>query len=325
LTRTVNPKDSASVKPELRASVSVEGENNSSFVLNGNTKGEYINNQLNLNSNIKYRLRIKTANGKEYLSDFVPVQRSPSIDSIHWKRTGDEIQLFAATHDPQNKTWYYRWEYDETWEINSAFPTFFQYRSGAVINRANPLEIYYCWAYESASRILLNSSAKLTEDRITAQSIKNIRIGSERIAVRYSILVRQYALTKDAYEFWEIMKRNTEQVGTLFDPQPSQIKSNIKCVNDAKEPVIGFVSAGSFDQKRIFIKKEQVEPWKFNRFCEQHVVTLDSFQHYFESQTHIPLNEWYHPVTGRLGGYNSGTTECVDCRVHGSTTKPSYW
>lgn len=118
LTRTVNPKDSSTIKPEPGAIVSVEGENNTSFLLTGNSNGQYVHNQLNLNNNVRYRLRIKTAKGKEYLSDFVPVQHSPQIDSIYFKRTANEIQLFASTHDAQNKTWYYRWEYDETWEIN---------------------------------------------------------------------------------------------------------------------------------------------------------------------------------------------------------------
>lgn len=325
LTRSVNPKDSSTIKPELRAVVSVEGENNTSFKLTGNTRGEYTHNQLNLNTNIKYRVRIRTENGKEYLSDFVPVQPSPQIDSIYWRRTDNQIQLFASTHDPQNKTWYYRWDYDETWENNSAFPTFYEYKAGSVVPRANPFEIYYCWSFSSSSRILLNSSAKLSQDVIRSQPLTSIAIGSERISVRYSILVRQYALSKEAYEFWEIMRKNTEQVGTLFDPQPSQFQSNVRSLGSSDEPVIGFVSAGSYAQKRLFISRAEVEPWRYNLYCELKIVTLDSFQYYFNSRTHVPVNEWYDPMSGRFGGYESGTTQCVDCRTFGTTVKPSYW
>src|SRR5687767_6866264 len=51
LSRTFDPARVGTIIPELRAQVTVEGEDNSTFSLTGNTKGEYINNQLNLKSN----------------------------------------------------------------------------------------------------------------------------------------------------------------------------------------------------------------------------------------------------------------------------------
>jgi hypothetical protein len=129
LSRTFDPSRVGVIIPENRAQVTVEGENNTIFSFTGNTRGEYTNNQLNLNNNVKYRLRIRTSGGKEYLSDYVPVQISPAIDSVHWKRTDEGIQMLVSTHDPQNKTWYYRWQYDETWEIHSDFISNFSGRT----------------------------------------------------------------------------------------------------------------------------------------------------------------------------------------------------
>src|SRR5882672_3993956 len=67
LSRTVDLRDTTTIKPELKAVVTVEAENGSVFTFTGNTKGEYSNPQLTLNDNLKYRLRIKTTDGKEYL------------------------------------------------------------------------------------------------------------------------------------------------------------------------------------------------------------------------------------------------------------------
>ncbi len=36
----------------------------------------------------------------------------------------------------------------------------------------------------------------------------------------------------DAYNFWTNLKRNTEQLGSLFDLQPFTELGNITCVND---------------------------------------------------------------------------------------------
>src|SRR5687768_9192949 len=76
VSRTFNPTDIGTVLPVANAEVTVEGEDNTMFLLSGNNSGEYTNSQLPLDNAVKYRLRIKTTGGKEYLSDFVPVQTS---------------------------------------------------------------------------------------------------------------------------------------------------------------------------------------------------------------------------------------------------------
>lgn len=324
LSRTFNPTDIATVVPELQAQVTVEGDNNTTFSLTGNAQGQYTHSQLNLNTNAKYRLRIITVGGQEYLSEYVSVQASPTIDSVYWQRTNEAIQFFVTTHDPQNKTWYYRWEYDETWEINSDFISLFRYVEPDVVPRADPYSIYYCWKHESSARIFLNSSAKLSEDVISAQPLHSIPIGTERIGVRYSVIVRQYALTEEAFEFWDILKKNTEQVGTLFDPQPSQLLSNIHSVKDPAELVIGYVSAGSISEKRIFVRRNEVHPWNYITNCTERVIPLDSIQFYFPKEPWIPLREWYIPG-GRLGGYYSSIRTCVDCTTRGTNVRPSFW
>lgn len=325
LSRTFDPTRVGVIIPELRAQVTVEGENNTTFVLTGNTRGEYINNQLNLNTNVKYRLRIKTTGGKEYLSDYVPVQIAPPIDSVHWKRTDEGIQVLVSTHDPQNKTWYYRWEYNETWEIHSNFISNFRWQDPLVVNRPDPFAIYFCWVSDASRQIFANSSAKLSQDVISSQQLNLIPLAAERISVRYSIHVTQYALTEPAYKFWEIMKKNTEQVGTLFDPQPSQLLSNIHSASDPNEPVIGFVSAGAVSQKRLFIRRNEVEPWRYRLECEERIIPLDSLRFFFANDQWIPLQEWYSPTSGRLAGYSSGTRICVDCTVRGTNIKPAFW
>ena len=323
LSRTFNTTDIGRLVPVTSAEVIVEGEDNTLFLLSENPAGEYTNSQLPLNDAVKYRLRIKTTGGKEYLSDFVPVQQTPDIDSVHWERTEDGLQLLVSTHDPQNSTWYYRWEYDETWEIHSDFISHLEFVDPNVVLRADPNAIYYCWKHDASTGIFLNSSAKLTSDIISDQKLQLIPVADEKISVRYSILVRQYSLTKEGYQFWEIMKKNTEQVGTLFDPQPSQLLSNIHSVDDAMEPVIGYVSAGSVSEKRLFIHRSQVEPWRYRRDCSERTIPLDSIRFFFPNQTYIPLQEWY--VFGRLAGYTSSLKTCVDCTTRGTNVRPSYW
>jgi hypothetical protein len=150
--------------------------------------GLYTSNTLPINSSRKYRLRIKTKNAKEYLSDFVEVKITPAIDSISWKEEEKGVQIYSNTHDPLNKTIYYRYDYDETWEIHSAYlavtkvdgVTSNGYPIIRYTNFSDP-QIYYCWKYDTSKSILLASSAKLEKDVIHLKPLLFIPTEDERI------------------------------------------------------------------------------------------------------------------------------------------------
>src|SRR5215467_9787365 len=81
LSRTTNVYDTA-LEPETNAQLTVEGDDGNKFSLVENGNGEYSIDQLQLNGNAKYRLDIKTADTKEYVSDYSSVKNAPPIDSI---------------------------------------------------------------------------------------------------------------------------------------------------------------------------------------------------------------------------------------------------
>ncbi|HEX4372916.1 MAG TPA: DUF4249 family protein, partial [Puia sp.] len=82
LSRTQNVNDSIYLvnNPETGAAVSVIGANGDSYNLNEQSAGRYVTDQLLLNASELYRLKIITTNGKQYLSDSVPVKQTPPID-----------------------------------------------------------------------------------------------------------------------------------------------------------------------------------------------------------------------------------------------------
>jgi hypothetical protein len=80
--------------------------------------------------------------------------------------------------------------------------------------------------------------------------------------MEYSILVHQYALTGDAFTFWENLKNNTENLGSIFDAQPSEISGNIHNVNNPAQPAVGYVSVCTVQSKRIFIHNQQLPRWQ---------------------------------------------------------------
>ncbi|MEP6583784.1 MAG: DUF4249 domain-containing protein, partial [Ginsengibacter sp.] len=121
LTRSVKLYDSVNIVPEQNAIVNIESETNQLFPLNETASGVYTSAILTLNSNEKYRLQIKTQDNKDYVSDFVAVRRTPDIDTLSWTRENGGVKIYVNTHDAQNNTRYYRWDYEETWEFHSTY------------------------------------------------------------------------------------------------------------------------------------------------------------------------------------------------------------
>src|SRR5882724_12181195 len=118
--------DTSYVNYETGARITVEDSLNNSFFLTELSGGKYFVSQLNLSPNQKYRLHILTSDGREYASDYIAVKNTPPIDSLVWQQLNG-VTIFVNTHDPQNKTRYYRWEYDETWEYHSSFHSELKY------------------------------------------------------------------------------------------------------------------------------------------------------------------------------------------------------
>jgi Domain of unknown function (DUF4249) len=345
LSQTVNLSNAGTTNPLQKATVTVESDQNNSYALTETNNGKYVSGGLNLNSAQKYRLRIKTADNKVYLSDFVAVLNSPPIDSINFAIEGNGLNIYSNTHDPKNNTHYYRWDYQETWMIHSNYDSFFVSDGHTIVGRTN--EIYTCWATDASSTIVLGSSAKLINDVIVNNPITSIASSSEKLGVEYSILVRQYALSADAFKFWTNLKKNTEQLGSIFDGEPSSINGNIHSVTNATEPVIGYLSVGGTSNQRIFIRNQQLPAWVSDKAYPN--CQLDTFLYKYVSPT-APLdtinqvNKAFNflngadspsnpliPVgaIGRPGGppigYSGSARECVDCTLRGTNKQPIFW
>jgi hypothetical protein len=342
LSRTVNVNAATTTNPVADATVVIQDDQNGSYSLQSLNNGYYTSPILNLGNTHKYRLSITTSDGKIYLSDYVSSIASPPIDSIGFsvvsnKQQGAGVQIYLNTHDPNNSTHYYFWNYTETWQFHADYESLYV-SDGTQINGRTPAQyIYSCYGNSISNNILLGSSAKLSQDVIYQAPISFIPSTSEKIEQRYSINIKQSALSADAYNYFQILKQNTEELGSIFDAQPAQLTGNIHCTTDATLPVIGYISAGSIQQKRIYIDVTQLpDTWKptYPYNCS---VDTDYFvnpktgvkevQLYLIPlpNSNIPINLFYVKGGSSPAGYVYSDITCVDCTVRGTLTKPSFW
>jgi hypothetical protein len=326
LSRTVQLTDSTtSSTPEAGAKVSVQGSSGEIFSFTEMAGGIYKSIPLTLNYNEQYRLRITTSGGGQYESDYVPVKQTPHIDSITWKQQ-NAVTISANTHDPANYAKYYRWDFVETWQYTATYDRTIAESNGMIYYVESTTQTYNCWSSDNSTDILLGSTVALSQDVISEAPITLIPQNSEKIGIRYSILVQQYALTEEAYQYFQVLKKNTENLGSIFDAQPTQLVGNIHSVTNPSEIVIGFITASSVQQQRIFISNNQLNNWNWvyngedcrlisiaqnpNNFLIYNYPDTSYAPYYFISPSSIQLAK----------------KVCVDCSVRGGTTnKPPYW
>ncbi|HVS91386.1 MAG TPA: DUF4249 domain-containing protein [Mucilaginibacter sp.] len=365
LSRTVNLSATTKSSPEKNAFVAVDGDQGVSYPLTEIKPGTYAVAGLNLDRTHKYRLNIRTSDGKQYASDFVPVVDAPPIDSVGFDSKGTQasgagVNIYVSTHDPGNRVQYFRWDFTETWEFTSAFESLFYSNGDTVLVRNTTIDtndIYHCWRSDSSSSVLLGSTAKLSKSVIVNQPINFIRSTSEKVSREYSILVRQYALTADAYNFYSTLRKNTEQLGSIFDAQPSQLPGNIHCVSNPSEPVLGYVAVGGVSSRRIFIMETQLPYWRpityytinscklayavddVNGPCclfryrnkkgeiENQVDEYINYDKGHPLDPLIPIGPILDNTTNSrmVIGYTAATRDCTDCTLRGTNIKPEFW
>lgn len=328
--------DSIQVFPETGASMEIQSEQGASYPLAEQTGGKYAIDRVPVDPAQKYRVHIRTSNGKEYLSDLTEVKITQPIDSVNWKAGPDLVTIFVSTHDDQKKSIYYQWSFEETWQysppyissyifapLDTAADPFF------LIPRLNSRDYTNCWQSSQSFNINLGSSASLNSDVISKFPIQIISYdGSNRLVSRYSILVKQNALSKDAYEWKQKLKKNTEQLGSIFDAQPSETGGNLHCATDPSEQVIGFIGCSSQTKKRIFINRYELPD--VHVFTGYEICSVDSVKRenegdeFGDTTIELVIDHLYkgNAIIGATGASRS----CIDCTLKGGVNvKPTFW
>lgn len=309
--------------PELNAQVEIVAQNGTKWQLTDQRNGEYSGSPL-LPTNLPLKLRIQTSDGKTYESPYQNSLTSPDIDSVTFKQEEGGVRLYVHASNSSASSKNYRWTYTETWENRSWYETFHDYINGEIVPRPSGDQIYRCWKSEGEKNVIVNNTNELGQDIISYQPIAFIPNYSEKFYTRYSIIVQQIALTKEAYDFWDILRKNTELTGSLFDPQPSKMPTNVKCTNDPTRYAVGFISVGKISEKRIFIMNSDLNLWPRRN---ENASCAASEMPRFIAERFLSQNKGFLPaylVTS--GGFGVAPSGCVDCRLNGGkNVEPSFW
>ncbi len=266
-----------------------------------------------------YTLHINTnSDNLNYESLPVEMKGVPPIDSLYYDKIVveqpyenfkgiDACQIYLNTYDPSDNCKYFRWDYSETWELRLLFD---------VPNQT-------CWISDKSHAINIKSTVAFNEARINRLPVNYITNATDRLKTKYSIVVNQYSLNEDEFNYWEKIQDVAIQVGGLYDIIPSSIPGNIHCIENPEKVVLGYFSVSAKSSKRIFIKDNFegiINPYAN---CVTDTIGTDK---------PVGLNEtvWilvYHKCSIPCSSTFEITThrECADCTTRGTTIKPDFW
>lgn len=332
--------------PETGAQVAIIDSQNNTFIFNETSFGTYKSvNQFKAISEQSYTLKVTTKNGNSYSSTSEKLTAAVQIEklttSIETSREGVEgVSISVHSFNPNNNANYYRYEYAETYKIS---PPFWSDEKLDIVSDTRPFRVEVvkrivdnkdCYATINSKQILVTETKSLAEDRVNFP-VRFILDSDFVISNRYSLLVKQYVQTFEAYNYYETLKKLSSSESVFAQSQPGFISGNIVSDADQNEKTIGFFEVSSVSEERIFFNYEDVFPNKISEFpysCDFLAPILfdsftegsplidlikdDSHTYYRENDTGLEYLEGLYLMVPKI---------CGDCTVLGSNIKPSFW
>jgi len=270
-----------------------------------------------------YKLLV-THEGNRYESSFQELLQSAPIGETYYEVESREttdpeithqgIQFYTEFDVPEGFAENYRWELEETWEYHSNYPITFYWDGSRILPPGSVnSDLYKCWNTASIHNIFTATTRLSKESRISEFPLNYVSNETDRLKVKYSLLVKQYALSDEAYEYWHQLQQISQESGGLYDTQPPQLRGNMFNAENDDQLVLGYFSVSGMAEKRIFVSED------FNFFP----VFNDCSP--FLPLGGYPRNNPYYLVEHE-GQLMMAKDLCFDCTLLGGTTiKPGFW
>jgi hypothetical protein len=335
--------------------VKVVDDQSNEFLFEEGEEGEYTSeiDDERLVINRSYRLIIETPEGERYESTPEIMHESPPIDTVYYHIEEDYslnsneefsgLRFYIDLKAKEEGSRYFRWIIDETWELRMPLiaeyaiigdstyimPPHFDPVWGYVQQRlvADPIiikidePIHICWKNLVFKGMFLENTLNLSKNEKEKIPLHFVRGKSEKLRVKYSINVQQYALSEGAFNYWQQKKVELQESGGLYTTQPAQTMSNIVNVNNPDETILGYFWTSTKSEKRIYYDG----PFENKIFydCPPDTISISPFT--FPWGPSYPIYYYILPGSFNLLQITS-LARCFDCRMHGGTLeKPEFW
>ncbi len=334
--------------PERNAIIKITDNSQNTYKFTETIPGKYVSDiEFSPQLNVNYVLQITTFDGRSYSSQPTILTSSTQIDTINTLREIDDfgnenITISVDSFDPTGNSKYYRYKYEETYKIIAPYwskydlilTTYvYPFRVGRV-NKTDEKQV--CYNTVPSNSIIQTETTGFFEDRVSNFPVRVISRYNPIISHRYSILVKQYIQSLDAFTFYKTLANLSGSESLFSQNQPGFFNGNVFSIDDANEKVIGFFEISSVSSKRIYFNYTNLFP---NEPLPPYFTECDFFAPtdiadasdpsalytYIKGGDVIYYSENLDPDLINPGPYFLVTAECGDCTRLGTNVKPNFW
>lgn len=341
LLSTTSKLEEEGPSPLGNAQVRVIDDTGTIYIFEEAAAGEYVSaSPFKAEEGRSYQLEFTTRGEGKYISDPVQFSGTTIIEDVFavpgTNIEGDPgVEIRVDGRGTANNTGYYRYEYEETYKIVSQF-----FKSKDIILDENgnidlvpkSKEEYTCYKTDPSRNIVISNTNTLDEDNVQGELLRFIGSDNPVFAHRYSILVRQYGISREAYSFYKTLLDLSDSDNLFSQVQPGYLPGNIHSLSNPDENVLGFFGVSSVAEKRVFFDYTdfynlsdghrptftpscpRTRPSNFNYLVE--LLNTGRYLFFDDLSVGPPTNS---------PRYILVPAECVDCTLIGSNEVPEFW
>ncbi len=301
-----------------------------------------------------YKIKIQLNNGKIYESAFEELKTPVEVENViaeesiklavnELESDQEGFQFYVSSKPAETSPTYLYWEIEETYEYRSDYNIVFlyngktyettQYNQFGLAETRNQDTLRFCWKTQNVGERFSYSTEYLSVPVVNKLPLHFIPYNDERLHYKYSILVKQYTISEEAYTFLHRLEQENNNQEALFTTQPYQIRGNVFNLEDSSEPVLGyFIVASGINGPRVLAKAPSRIRWSYTRCSADTAVSTIQYNINLASSTNqivyftFVLFENPNPDIADNGVLAYMSQECLDCtRLGGVAIKPEYW
>ena len=196
-----------------------------------------------------YTLIVKLADEKTYVSKQEKLNPVPSIDSLTvvydssfvFEIRPTQFIISANTQDQSGVENYYRWTASGYAPRRS---------TGRPCSLGSP-----ALCYKNCQQLQIYNQLNILSDRyIDGKHIQQSAAFSPVYWFgKHFVEVKQFSISRTAYQFWEHYQEQTNRTGSILDPLPASLTGNVYNQADSNDIALGLFSASAVVSKRIVI------------------------------------------------------------------------
>ncbi|MCY7356546.1 MAG: DUF4249 domain-containing protein [Rudanella sp.] len=212
----------------------------------------------------RYSLSVQLPNGKRYVSkpELMPTVAALEPLNVRYRRQRQDLgqpdvyDIRINTQDPPTPGNYYRWAsygYLRRWAGSDPL--------NPPRNTISPCNTCTCWVpyYGPLGEVL--SDVLINGNRIANRLVWSAPVYA--VGPQY-VEVRQFSLTRDAFQYWQRFEQQSNRTGSLFDAQPASIEGNVRQAgDDTTRLALGYFGASAVSRQRVTIPGDTLNYARF--------------------------------------------------------------